>query len=374
MHRLIYMLGMASGIVVSTVQASWLDLGRVAVRQETTELGGVRVVLEYEIAEGKATAAHPAYVFIRYNSDEGKTWSLLDPEFLRGDGFGLVDKPGPKQIFFWGISEIRSFEPKLLQFHVRALRMARIPAGRFEPRAVPGNGCDTSRVHEPTTNVSEFYIADTETTIAMYTDYLNETGADGLGYNPRMARADRCGIVQEGGPGSYTYSVAPDRENYPVTYVSWYDAMSFASWCGLRLPIEAEWEKAYRGGAYLDGDQNKQIPNPIPDRQYPWGNEEPNTDGFFRCNFDGQEDGFSHTSPVGHFAKFNSPYGVCDLAGNVAEWTLDWYSTTHHAGLDGFRILRGGSWMAPPEACDAITAATALPISESSIMGFRPAK
>ncbi|MBN1124114.1 MAG: SUMF1/EgtB/PvdO family nonheme iron enzyme [Sedimentisphaerales bacterium] len=374
MHRLIYMLMGVLVVLLSTTQASWLDLGRVVVKQETTELGGVRVVIEYELAEGKATTAHPAYVFVRYSSDEGETWSLLLPECLRGNGFALVDKPGQKQIFFWGATETQSVDPKQLKFHVRALRIARIPAGRFEPRAVPGNGCDTSRIHEPVTTVPEFYLADTETTVAMYTDYLNETGTNGLGYNTRMARPDRCGIVQEGEPGNYKYTVTPGRENYPVTYVSWYDAMSFAAWCGLRLPVEAEWEKAYRGGTYLDGDQSKQIPNPIPDRQYPWGDEAPNADGIFRCNFDGQEDGFSHTSPVGHFTKFNSPYGVCDLAGNVAEWTLDWYSTTHHAGLDGFRILRGGSWMAPPEACDAITAATALPIKESSIMGFRLAK
>jgi formylglycine-generating enzyme required for sulfatase activity len=55
----------------------------------------------------------------------------------------------------------------------------------------------------------------------------------------------------------------------------------------------------------------------------------------------------------------------------MAEWTLDWYSTSFHAGLDGFRMVRGGSWMAVPAACDAITGATQLPLKESSIMGFR---
>jgi formylglycine-generating enzyme required for sulfatase activity len=59
------------------------------------------------------------------------------------------------------------------------------------------------------------------------------------------------------------------------------------------------------------------------------------------------------------------------MAGNVAEWTLDWYSTSYHVGLDGFRMVRGGSWMAVPSACDAVTGATQLPLKESSIMGFR---
>ncbi len=210
-----------------------------------------------------------------------------------------------------------------------------------------------------------------ETTIAMYTDYLNEIGGEGTGWNRRMTNSNRCGIIRH---INYTYSVKPGRENYPITYVSWYDAMNFLRWCGLRLPTEAEWEKAFRGGLYLDGDEAKKLPNPMPERRYPWGNQAPNADGIFRCNYDGADDGFDYTAPVGSFAKFSSPYGICDLAGNVAEWTLDWYSTSFHAGLDGFRMVRGGSWMAVPAACDAITGATQFPLKESSIMGFRGAK
>ncbi len=205
----------------------------------------------------------------------------------------------------------------------------------------------------------------------MYTDYLNEIGGEGAGWNQRMTNSDRCGIVRH---NNYTYSVQPGRENYPITYISWYDATNFLQWCGLRLPTEAEWEKAVRGGIYLDGDEAKKHSNPMPERRYPWGDKAPNADGVYRCNYDGQDDGFAYTAPVGSFDKFSSPYGVCDLAGNVAEWTLDWYSTSYHAGLDGFRMVRGGSWMAVPAACDAITGATQLPLKESSIMGFRGAK
>ena len=80
-----------------------------------------------------------------------------------------------------------------------------------------------------------------------------------------------------------------------------------------------------------------------------------------------------NTAPVGSFARFASPYGVNDLAGNINEWTLDWYQTTHHAGLDGFRMVRGGSWMDLPDGVDVISGATSLPNLESSIMGFRGA-
>ncbi len=186
-----------------------------------------------------------------------------------------------------------------------------------------------------------------------------------------MSDSRRCGIVQDGASPTFTYSVKPGRENYPVTYVSWYDAAAFLRWCGLRLPSEAEWEKSLRGGIYLDGDKAKQRKNPLPERKYPWGNESPNAKGVYRCNYDGDDDGFPYTAPIGSFDKFNSPYGVCDMGGNVAEWTLDWYSTSYHVGLDGFRMVRGGSWMAVPSACDAITGATQLPLKESSIMGFR---
>jgi len=238
-------------------------------------------------------------------------------------------------------------------------------------KSLPGAGRDESKEHKPRCDVPLYYIARYETTIAMYVDYLNEVGGEGAGYNRRMAHTGRCGIVRQ---DDSTYDIAPGRDNYPVTYVSWYDAVSFLRWCGLRLPTEAEWEKAFRGGFYLDGDEAGKKSNPLPERRYPWGDETPDANGLYRCNYDGEDDGFAHTAPVGSFVKFNSPYGICDMAGNVAEWTLDWYSTSYHVGLDGFRLVRGGSWMAVPEGCDAITGATQFPLKENSIMGFRGVK
>ena len=203
-------------------------------------------------------------------------------------------------------------------------------------------GRDESRNTKPEADLPLFYVAKYETTIAMYVDYLNESGGAATGWNKRMTDNSLCGITCD---KDSHFAVSPGRENYPVTYVSWYDAANFLKWCGLRLPSEAEWEKAYRGGLYLDGEGAGKLRNPAPDRRYPWGNEKPDAGGVYRCNCDGDEDGFPHTAPVGSFEKFSSPYGVCDLAGNVAEWTLDWYSTPYHVGLDGFRVARGGSWM-----------------------------
>jgi len=130
--------------------------------------------------------------------------------------------------------------------------MVHVPGGKFIAKSIPGGGKDTSKSKETVSSLPSFYIAKNETTISTYVDYLNEVGGDGAEWNQRMTSEVRCGIVRH---SNYTYSVKPGRENYPVTYTSWYDAVAFLQWCGLRLPTEAEWEKAFRGGIYLDGDQ-----------------------------------------------------------------------------------------------------------------------
>jgi sulfatase modifying factor 1 len=349
---------------------NWFDISNVTTRQEPTELAGPKTIIEYDINDPNISSDAPAYVFVRYSPDSGKTWRLVSMDSLRGNGFDIVDKPGHKQIFWWGTAQTSFTDFERVKICVRAIPMAQIPAGEFVMKSLPGAGRDESKEMEFDTDLPSFHMAKYETTIAMYTDYLNEVGGE-AGWNQRMSNSDRCGITRD---CNGVYQVEPGRSAYPITYVSWYDAVNFLQWCGLRLPTEAEWEKALRGGLYLDGDHTKKKANPMPERRYPWGDESPDAEGIFRCNFDGEEDGFAYTAPVGSFRHFNSPYDICDLAGNVAEWTLDWYSTSYHVGLDGFRLVRGGSWMAVPAACDAITGATQFPIKESSIMGFRGVK
>ena len=118
------------------------------------------------------------------------------------------------------------------------------------------------------------------------------------------------------------YQVSP-TDDHPMVYVSWHDATAYAKWAGKRLPTQAEWEFAARGG--------------LVGKKYSWGNDK----GLARdyANYQGTDgkDKWRYTAPVGSFKP--NGYGLYDMAGNVWEWCQDWYDS----GQDQ-KVLLGGSW------------------------------
>lgn len=178
------------------------------------------------------------------------------------------------------------------------------------------------------------------------------------------------------GPGSDVGT----RGDHPVVHVSWNDATAYASWVGGRLPTEAEWERAARGGTQTT---------------FPWGAElEPggrHMANVFQGDFptlDTGADGWPGTSPVGAFPP--NGFGLVDVIGNVWEWTADRFSPDRFGhlpaaapvvdptgpGQGGERVLKGGSYLCHASYCRRYRPAARMgsaPDSSSGNMGFRVA-
>jgi formylglycine-generating enzyme required for sulfatase activity len=185
--------------------------------------------------------------------------------------------------------------------------MVYVPEGEF----LMGSNTDSAEERPAhTVYLDAFWIDRTEVTYAQFVHYLNRLG----GHEGQCSGYD-CNEIKDGDKNSHMlyqdgqYVVEAGYEDYPMSEVTWYGAQAYCEWAGKRLPTEAEWEKAARG---IDG------------RRYPWGNSQPNC---AKVNF---RTCVRSTITVGRYPAGASPCGALDMAGNVYEWTADWYDRDYY--------------------------------------------
>lgn len=169
-------------------------------------------------------------------------------------------------------------------------------------------------------------------------------------------------------PEGPTSSIA-GRENHPVVHISWYDAVAYCRWAGLRLPHEVEWERAARGG--------------IENAKFPWGNQFMPNDKHAMNTWQGEfphtnmaEDGYKGTAPVDAYSS--NDYGLYNMTGNVWEWADNLFSPSSQPGVNQAqpRVQRGGSYLCHLSYCDRYhvhSRTQGEPDSSTGHSGFRVA-
>ena len=197
-----------------------------------------------------------------------------------------------------------------------------------------------------------------------WTDVPQSVGpTDGVAGSEWWRRVDGANWRDIHGPGSAEQAWHPD---HPVVHMSWNDATAYAAWVGGRLPSEAEWEHAARGG--------------LGDVRFPWGDDEPDDTHFMPCNIwqgqfpqkNSKADGYAGTAPAASFKP--NGFGLFNMVGNVWEWTADDFrirslkktAQERMRHMQGFRLSKGGSFLCHKSYCFRYRIAARTGISPDS--------
>ena len=291
-----------------------------------------------------AARAERFEVGFKASDDGGKTFSLV-PTALTGDA-GPVSGSGEKH----AVWDVEKDHPELFgDDYVIAVEarpagsagarlletMSLVPAGMSWMGSPDGEGGADEHPRRRV-SVGAFFMDKTLVTVAQYRKFRAASG---------QAMMDQP---------------VWNKDEHPVVSVSWEEAAAYCAWAGKRLPTEAEWEKAARGGAeglYSFGDSEKELVN------HAW----------FSNNSGGR------THPVAE--KKANPYGLYDMHGNVWEWVSDWYADRYDLNSadknpqgpssGSMRVLRGGSWSSFAAKCRAASRSWFFPDGRDPNNGFR---
>ena len=218
-------------------------------------------------------------------------------------------------------------------------KMVEVPAGNFWMGC---NNCAGSTVNDTNCNSDEHPYHE----VYLDTYEIDRTEVTASQYGACVS----AGGCTAAGTGSYaTYQVS-GKENHPINYVNWGQVEAYCLWTGKELCTEAQWEKGARGGCEHNGGASN---CKAQSRKYPWlGNAAPTCDLAVMSGCDGDTQAVCSKSPAG-----DSPYGLCDMAGNVWEWVADWFGSDYYCAGSGADTSSPwtycpecGSWPGSPNA------------------------
>ncbi len=310
------------------------------VRLEQRTDGSLKADIYYDVTDADGDTLT---ITLKASDDDGATWDLA-LNHVSGDVGDSVLTGADKHIVWDFLADYPDVSGEGYRIRVTASdykepRMVFIEGGTFDMGSSDGDG-DESPVH--TVTLSDFYMDPYEVTKVQYAEFLNATLAQGLvtvsGNSVKQDTTTLLDLSDEDCKIEYAdgvFTVTDNKEEHPVTSVTWFGADAYAKYYAKRLPTEAEWEYAARGGSQSQG------------YTYSGGNEM-NDVGWFRANSD------NSLQAVGQ--KQANEVGLYDMSGNVWEWCADKYDRNYYEASpdnDPFgagnsnntsRILRGGAW------------------------------